>query len=308
MERYDKLFVFFALLIIGYFLKRAKYLKENDNEALIRIIFNITLPAVILYSFNGFRFSAEHLAIPIISLVYPLFVYVIIRYLLFPKFFKRENTLAKISLIGYNIGLFAYPIIEILIGTDALRYTVLFEIGNSLVIFVFLYMISYMTQLGKFSIRNVPIKKILTKLFTFPPFVCVILAFALAGLEINLPNGVVSVLKATSSANIILFSLVLGMTLDFDIKKEDLKFVMKILFLRYTYGIIGIIVFFLFLPISLMLKTILSICLLLPVPMATLPYSIEFGFDTKRASALVNISNIISLVLVFVLAIILKLI
>ncbi len=308
MERYDKLFVFFALLIIGYFLKRAKYLKENDNEALIRIIFNITLPAVILYSFNGFRFSAEHLAIPIISLVYPLFVYVIIRYLLFPKFFNRENTLAKISLIGYNIGLFAYPIIEILIGTDALRYTVLFEIGNSLVIFVFLYMISYMTQLGKFSIRNVPIKKILTKLFTFPPFVCVILAFALAGLEINLPNGVVSVLKATSSANIILFSLVLGMTLDFDIKKEDLKFVMKILFLRYTYGIIGIIVFFLFLPISLMLKTILSICLLLPVPMATLPYSIEFGFDTKRASALVNISNIISLVLVFVLAIILKLI
>lgn len=308
MERYDKLFVFFALLIIGYFLKRAKYLKENDNEVLIRIIFNITLPAVILYSFNGFRFSAEHLAIPIISLVYPLFVYVIIRYLLFPKFFNRDNTLAKISLIGYNIGLFAYPIIEILIGTDALRYTVLFEIGNSLVIFVFLYMISYMTQLGKFSIRNVPIKKILTKLFTFPPFVCVILAFALAGLEINLPNGVVSVLKATSSANIILFSLVLGMTLDFDIKKEDLKFVMKILFLRYTYGIIGIIVFFLFLPISLMLKTILSICLLLPVPMATLPYSIEFGFDTKRASALVNISNIISLVLVFVIAIILKLI
>jgi hypothetical protein len=60
-------------------------------------------------------------------------------------------------------------------------------------------------------------------------------------------------------------------------------------------GAIAGIACYCLLPYDHLTRVVLLVCLLLPAVMTIIPYSIEFGYKRNVASAIVNISNIISL-------------
>jgi hypothetical protein len=60
-------------------------------------------------------------------------------------------------------------------------------------------------------------------------------------------------------------------------------------------GAIAGIACYCLLPYDHLTRVVLLVCLLLPAVMTIIPYSIEFGYKHNVASAIVNISNIISL-------------
>ncbi len=49
---------------------------------------------------------------------------------------------------GFNIGMFAYPLVEGIWGKEGLKYFGMFDVGNAFVIFVLCYMIgSYYSEM-----------------------------------------------------------------------------------------------------------------------------------------------------------------
>jgi hypothetical protein len=106
-------------------------------------------------------------------------------------------------------------------------------------------------------------------------------------------------------ANSALTLLLLGIFLNFHFEKSKWKNILKILGIRYLFGlVIGISLFFL-LPFNLLYRGILSIALILPIGLAMIPYAVEFEYDEELMGMAINLSLVISFVLMWLLILIL---
>lgn len=66
MEGFQQQFIISVFIILlGYFFKRTKILKESDGQTIARIVFNITLPALVLVTFNQMEVT-----LPLVSLIF----------------------------------------------------------------------------------------------------------------------------------------------------------------------------------------------------------------------------------------------
>ena len=60
-------FLYIILIIaLGYLLKRLNVLQEKDGEVIAKIIFKITLPALVLVTFDSVKIETSLILIPVI--------------------------------------------------------------------------------------------------------------------------------------------------------------------------------------------------------------------------------------------------
>jgi predicted permease len=103
-----------------------------------------------------------------------------------------------------------------------------------------------------------------------------------------------------AKANKPLVLLLMGIYLSFELNKSQMKYISKVLFLRYLLGGICVTGIYFLIPPSLM-QSVLIVLVILPLGMTILPFSDEFGFDSRIAGTMVNISLLISFVLIWLL-------
>src|SRR3954462_15746836 len=98
------------IIALGYVLKRLGVLQEKDGEVIAKIIFKITLPALVIVTFDSVKIETSLILLPIIVLIYGL----IIAFLGLIIFKKEERELKGSFLMltsGFNVGLFAFPLV-----------------------------------------------------------------------------------------------------------------------------------------------------------------------------------------------------
>ncbi len=305
----------FSIVALGYVFKAVGILKEEYAEGLTRVILNITLPAVVLRGLSNFTVRGEFFLLPVALLAYSLIIFTLSLVYIKRRRSSSNVPLLQIALLGYNIGLFAYPIIEAIYGTEGLSYAIIIDLGNALVIFGLAYIICVYDAHTKgrgegsenrgetleVSLLSI-FSTILKRLFTFLPFVVYIVALTIALTNVTLPGPLVSILDVLAKANMGLVLILLGMTFNLRISRGEVKTIVKILAVRYLAGgAAGILLFYL-LPFDPMVRVITLTCFVLPAGMAIIPYSIEFGYNRSIASAVVNVSNLISFGLIFLVA------
>ncbi len=118
-------------------------------------------------------------------------------------------------------------------------------------------------------------------------------------INFQFPIFVSDLLDIIARANYALTLLLLGIYLNFKFQKEQWADILKVLLVRYSFGlIIGLTLFFI-LPFSLLYRGIILIGLILPIGMAVIPFSAEFKYDEKLVGMMVNLSLIISFVLMW---------
>jgi hypothetical protein len=203
-----------------------------------------------------------------------------------------------------NVGLFGFPIIEGLFGKEALVYAVMFDIGNTLIAFGVVY------PLGRFfasgGSAGLDWKAILKRVFSLPPFLGLFVGLSINALSIPLPSLAFDALDVLAKGNKPLVLLLMGVYLSFNLDKNQLKAISKVLSIRYVVGLSMVALLYFFLPSSLM-QSVLIICVLLPLGMTILPFSDEMNFDSRIAGTLLNISLLISFGLMWVLVLVLGL-
>ncbi|WP_353893054.1 hypothetical protein PRVXH_002459 [Proteinivorax hydrogeniformans] len=279
------------IILIGFCMK--KRLPENAGATLSRIILNITLPALVITSMSTVSITITHLLITKIAVVHGLIMFGIAKLL----YCQSNNTkpVLAISLLGFNIGQFAYPFIERMWGAEGLSYLIMFDIGNAIIVFgLSYYLAGSMSRIGDWNLSAT-----VKKLATFIPLQSYLIALLIAVSNLQLPQLIQDILTPLAAANGGLVMLLIGFYLDFS--KLKVKSVWKLVGVRYAVGLTMGVTLFLFFPGSLLLGQVLLVVFVLPVAMSVIPYSIEFKHDTSLAGAAVNVSIVLSIALLWIL-------
>lgn len=103
-----------ALIMLGYILKKLKYLKE-DGSVLAVLVMNLTLSSFVIVNLSGVEIDASLIMLPIIMIIYA----VIAKFLAILLFLKYNNQIrGSVGMMAsaFNIGLFAYPLVEQMFG------------------------------------------------------------------------------------------------------------------------------------------------------------------------------------------------
>lgn len=295
-------FLYIIIIIaLGYLLKRINILQEKDGEVISKIIFKITLPALVLVTFDSVKIETSLMLLPVIVLVYGIITALIGLFV-----FKNEERELKGSLMmlssGFNVGLFAFPLVYAIWGMDGLTYFSMFDVGASFVVFGIAYILgSYFSVEG---LRLNPLG-ILKKLGKSIPLMTYIIASVLNFSHIQLPDMFINVASKISGANIPLSLLLLGLFLNFKFDKQFIKPMVKFLAFRYGLGLtVGLVLYFI-LPYDIMLRSTILIGLLLPVAASALTFAVEFKYSTNSTRFIATMSNItiiISIVILYIFA------
>jgi predicted permease len=282
-------FLYIIIIIaLGYLLKRLHVLQEKDGEVIAKLIFKITLPALVLVTLDSAKIEASLIFIPIIVLIYGIFT----SFLGFFVFKKEERELRGSFLmvsLGFNVGLFAFPLVSAIWGKVGLLYFGMFDVGTSFIVFGIAYILgSYFSKEG-LSLKPV---EILKKLGKSVPLMTYIIASILNFSHIHLPETVIHVAGTISGANMSLSLLLLGLYLNFKFEKQFIKPMLKVLTFRYGLGLLFGVALYFFLPFGQMLRYTIMIGLLLPVATSALTFAVEFKYNITTTRLMATISNI----------------
>ncbi|HZG71334.1 MAG TPA: AEC family transporter [Chondromyces sp.] len=295
-------FLYVIIIIsLGYLLKRLNILQEKDGEVISKIIFKVTLPALVLVTFDSVKIETSLMLLPVIVLIYGVVIAC-----LGLLIFKHEKKELKGSLLmlssGFNVGLFAFPLVYAMWGVNGLTYFSMFDVGTSLIVFGIAYILgSYFSEEG-LSLKPI---EVLKKLGKSIPLMTYIIASILNYSHIHLPDLLINVASIISQANIPLSLLLLGIYLNFKFEKEFIKPALKFLAFRYGVGLLLGLTLYFTLPYDQMFRYTVMIGLLLPVAASALTFAIEFKYSTSAVRLIATISNItilISIVILYVFA------
>ncbi|MCB2358162.1 AEC family transporter [Clostridium estertheticum] len=284
-----------SIILLGYFLKKVNILKESDGEVISRLIFNVTLPSIVINVFSTMTIDKSLLLVPVISFVFGL-IMAVVALIVFKGESRREKGMLTMLVPSFNVGLFAYPIVESIWGRSGLKYFGMFDMGNSFIVFAVCYIIAsiYSSSKGEVSYKN-----IFAKTIHSIPFLTYIITLAINLLGLSIPKPIIQITGILSKANMPLALLALGLYLSFSFKKTYLKNMAKIIALRYIIGFgVGILIYNL-VPLDPMFKKTMLIGLILPISFTVIPYSVEFDYDTRFVGTVNNLTIIISFILMW---------
>lgn len=284
------------IIALGYIIKKFNIISEKEGEVLAKLVLNITLPALVISTFSSLKFDVSLSFLPIICIVYGL-IMAILAVLFFWKETGNNRGLLSMLVPGFNIGLFAFPFVQAILGEKALKYVAMFDMGNSFLVFGICYILAFYFSSEE---TNFNIKIITNKLLKSIPLVVYITTLIINIAGFHYPDFILSTSQIVSKANMPLALLILGIYLNFKVEGGNWRKITKVLAIRYITGLaVGIFLYFT-LPFEALFRVIIVICLILPPPLMMIPYAVKFRYDCRFVGVLLNISNIISYILLWI--------
>jgi predicted permease len=208
-----------SLMLLGYTLNKLKIFPEQTSQVLNIFIIYISLPAIIINEVPKIIFSNEIL-IPVF-IAWTTTILGAISILILSKIFKwNRNTTGALLLVGVlgNTSFIGIPMVSHFFGTAGLPYVIIYDqIGTFLALSTYgAVVIAIYSDNGTVSAQS-----ILTKIFKFPPFISLMIAFALNGVEFN--ADISKALLTLGNTLIPLALISVGYNLQLKIPKKDMS-------------------------------------------------------------------------------------
>ena len=298
-----------CIIAIGYGLKRIHVLKEENGVVISKLIFNITLPATILKFTSTVEIELSFILLPLITISFSC-IMAALGLFMFKKYSRGLKGTLIMTMIGFNIANFSFPLVEGIWGASGMQFITLIDAGNAFSIFVLCYLLgSIFSPKNQAEDTSINAKYILNRLVRSVPLISYIIALTINFSGIVLPSLLTDLIDILARANSALVLLLIGVFLNFKFERREWLNILKVLILRYGMGLLAGILIFNLLPqdqFSFLFRIIITISLILPVGLAVIPFSVEFDFDQKLITMLVNLSMIISFVLLWILVLFLN--
>lgn len=282
-----------ALIIIslGYLLKSFGFIKESDAKSISRFLMHTTFPALIFTTMIRVELHVEFLWLPIICLVFGC-VSSLIGFQVFKNESPKYRGVLSMSSAGFNLGIFAYPLIEGVFGMMGLTYAIMFDLGNSFINFMVNYGVgNYLSENSK---KGNIYGHIIKRIFSLPALQAMVFGLIVNIYSFEIPTLALDILDTMAKGNKPIVLLLMGIYFSARLPKETYMKVFKVLGIRYFLGLSVGLLFYYTLPFQAEFRNMLLVCLILPVGMTIITYSEELKFDTSIAAALVNISLLVS--------------
>lgn len=284
---------FVAIIILGYFLKRIGFFKQEDFTILSRITIRITLPAAIIVNFAGKEINAAMLGLGLLGLGGGL-IYICLGFLLNRKAGKEQRAFEMLNLAGYNIGTFVLPFAQSFLGPVGVIATSLFDTGNSVICLGGAYSLASMVKDG----NGFSGKRILKSLATSVPFVTYVIMVSMNLTKIPVPGFIVSCAEIIANANAFMAMLMIGVGFKLEGDRSQIRTIIRMLAVRYGVAAVLALVYYFALPFDLEIRQALVILAFSPIGSAVPGFTGEMRGDVGLSSALNSISIVISIIII----------
>ena len=285
-------FIFMFIIFLGFILKKFNFYEKSDYKIIAKTVINIIMPAVIITSFSKLKNDSSLFFLILLGIICNL-IMLLLGYIFSKNRNDKIKSLFMLNLQGYNIGSFALPFVQNILGPFGVVAVCMFDMGNSILCTGGSYAITssvIQTDTEKFSIKD-----FFKKLFSSVPFVTYIIMILITELNIKIPDNVISLTSFIASANGFLSMLMIGMMFEMNFKSEYLSTVGKILAIRYIAAITMSYIFYTFLP-CLELRQIIVVILFAPVSFLAPIFTEKCNSDVGISSFISFITIIISLI------------
>ena len=297
------------IVAIGFTFKKLKVLKETDGETISRIIFNVTLPAVILKFATTIQFNFALIVLPLVGILFG-FLIAFIAFLIFRKEPSKLKGVMIMTTMGFSVGNFFFPLVESIWGQLGMQYIALFDLGNAFTLFITCYLISvlYSPKFQEDSLK-IDYKFMLKRVIRSGPLLSYFVAIIINISGVGIPSFFTELIDILARANTALAWLLLGVFLTFKFDRKEWISIVKVLVVRYSVGLLVGLCLFFFLPqviFNSLFRIIICLALILPMGLSVIIFSVENGHDQKFATMIANLTILISFGLIWVLIIILN--
>ena len=279
------------IIVIGYVIKRIGWVSAADFPKFSKIVLRITLPCALITSFNTFDITSNLLFLTAIGLLANLILQ-ITGYLVNQRKGGIAQAFGIINLGSYNVGAFAMPYIAGLMGPQSIIFASLFDVGNSFGAAGIGYGWSRSVADEK---QNTTLGGFLKLMFLSPLFDTYLILLLMRLLGLQLPDEVITFTSTVGGANTFLAMLMIGIGLELGLDAHRFKLAFKYLAIRYGFSLIFSILTVLFLPVSMVVKTILCMLFFSPIASMATGFTDEAGGDVETSAFMNSVSILIGI-------------
>ncbi|MBC8278238.1 MAG: AEC family transporter [FCB group bacterium] len=278
------------LFLLGYFLKRIKLLDLSAADLLLKLVFNVSLPALIILSVSGIDLQAGFILLPISAVIIVLITYVV-SYVL-GNILKLNKTTFGVYLVGAMIMnmAFVYPFVIAAYGAEGLARAVLFDFGNGAVTLTFVYFIACKYGSGGKS------SELFKKLLISPPIWGLIIGLVLNISGLRIPLVLENFLHMAGDMTIALIMLSLGIYLNLNLKGA--LPLLSSAVIRSGFGLLAGLALVSLFGLEGIIRKIVLISSAAPVGFNTLTFSAMENLDKEFAAKLVSFSTLAGIIII----------
>lgn len=287
---------FVAVILLGYFLKKIGFFKQEDFTILSRITIRITLPAAIITSFAGKQIDMALLSLVLLAIGCGL-LYMAMGFFLNRKKTREERAFAILNLPGYNIGTFVIPFAQSFLGPMGVVATSLFDTGNAVICLGGAFSVASMVKDGS----GFSVKRIGKALARSVPFVTYVLMLLLNLVHLPVPGFVLSCAGIIANANAFMAMLMIGVGFKLEGDRSQIRTIVRMLSIRYGVATVLALIFYFVLPFELEIRQALVILAFSPIGSAVPGFTGEMKGDVGLSSALNSLAIVISIIITVIL-------
>ncbi|PJM74240.1 permease [Bifidobacterium primatium] len=265
MEKIIDPVVFLCIILLGYAFKRIGWCKTDDYRIMQKIVFNLLLPAAVVNSFISNEHDMSLLWVALFGFLAAL-VPILVIYACTGRTPLGNRAYYMLNGSGFNIGCFALPVVQALMGPSAAVALVMFDIGNSVMMSAGMNAVT--TQLLRIDdthplspeeqakpLGPKPPRKILDKdarrlqrranlrriarnFYSSAAFMTYMLMLVLMVTHLSIPPVVGHILQPLSNANAFCAMFMVGMLMDLPNGMKEIKPLATVIAWRWAFAFI----------------------------------------------------------------------
>jgi len=278
---------FFLVMVAGVLAGRFKVIDEHTNKHLSKLLIYVTMPLLIISSFQDMEFSPSDMgrlgSVLLISMVIYI-VTMLIGTLIYRRVEPRKRSILRFALVFNNVGYMGFPLLDGLFGHEAVFYASVFIIPFN----IFLWTYGLMQFCGDRENSH------LKNAFVNPGMIAISIGIVLYLTSVRLPGPVLSAVDMLGSMTGPLGMLIIGVLLSRS-RLRDLfsgwvmyvASILRVLVLPLAvYGVLYL------LHIDKLLTTVIVILSAMPVAVNSAVFAELYDGDAHLASRTVVFSTL----------------
>ena len=198
----NQVMVLFIIMAVGFYAKKKKFLNGIVDKGLSDLLLNITLPFMIVASFN-MQYEAE-----MVSNAQKIFIYsfvihiglIFISKIFFFKLPKNKEQVFRFITIFSKVGFMGYPVLESIYGGVGVFYAAIFNIAFNLLVWT----VGVVLYTGEKDFKS------MRKAITNPALIAVVIGLILFVFSIKLPLPIQTSLKLVGSTTTPISMIIIG--------------------------------------------------------------------------------------------------
>ncbi|WP_410207300.1 AEC family transporter [Fusobacterium sp.] len=284
---FEKLLPIFLFFGIGYALQAFKLLKRDDALVLIKLVFYLMSPAVIILSVSQMKFSPTLIYYPISAICIHICMFTIGKIIMhFKKLPPSEEKIFRGATLIMNMT-FILPFFIVFFGEKNVYMLSIFDAGNLMIITTVVYSIFVSDE------KTSMVERIKT-VFKSPLVIALVIGIVLNISGVTLPKGIEHTIREIAQVTGTLIMIGLGMY--FTPRFSNLKLSLTIIFVKVVGILIVGTIIGNILPLDPMGKTMIILGALSPVGNNVLTFTLIGKGDLELATNVVSLSIIISFI------------